>query len=306
MFPQSLTDWASSVHYFKAVLENIDTGVALIEGAERRIVLVNGALCAILGVTRDQLIGARRPLLIDRLSALSADPDQIAESIGAIPPTGAYDESSEFTLERPVRRVIAWSARPVPIPSGIGQLCLFRDITAQTELTRQYMRDALVDPLTGLGNRRAADDVLQRELNRATRSGRPFSIAVFDVDGFKRVNDEGGHQAGDGVLKAVARVLRDELRACDTAARLGGDELLVTLPYVSVEGAVHVAERIRARAEGLDAATGLGVTLSSGVAEWRPGQTTTELLAEADARLYEAKRRGKNRVFAGELPATAR
>jgi diguanylate cyclase (GGDEF)-like protein len=159
-------------------------------------------------------------------------------------------------------------------------------------------RQALVDGLTGLANRRAASDALHAEAARAERLGTPLSVVLADLDGFKDVNDAHGHAVGDAVLRAFAAVLRETLRESDVAGRWGGEEFLLLLPGADEEGAAQLAERVRvALAErGIPSAPELRVTASFGVAEYAGETNTEELVAAADGALYRAKRAGKDRV----------
>jgi diguanylate cyclase (GGDEF)-like protein len=163
------------------------------------------------------------------------------------------------------------------------------------ELARLARRDAL----TGLPNRRALEEELARETARARRAGTALSAVALDVDRFKLVNDAHGHAAGDAVLAAVAARAAAALRAGDVLARIGGEEFAALLPGAELERAAEVAERIRARvAEAPIEAAGraLAVTVSLGCAALAAGEDGGALLARADARLYEAKRAGRNRV----------
>jgi diguanylate cyclase (GGDEF)-like protein len=159
-------------------------------------------------------------------------------------------------------------------------------------------RQALVDGLTGLANRRAASDALHAEAARAERLGTALSVVLADLDGFKDVNDAHGHAVGDAVLRAFAEVLRETLRESDLAGRWGGEEFLLLLPGADEEGAAQLAERVRiAVAErGIPGVPGLRVTASFGVAEYAGETNTEELVAAADGALYRAKRAGKDRV----------
>ena len=163
-------------------------------------------------------------------------------------------------------------------------------------------RQALVDELTGLANRRQGDDALALELARTGRGGGPVGLILADLDDFKSVNDAHGHLTGDSVLRAFADTLRETVREIDVAIRWGGEEFGVILPDTDVEGAGQVAERIRAalNGRGLTASNGapLRVTASFGVASFVPGMTADELIEAADDALYEAKREGKDRVVA--------
>jgi diguanylate cyclase (GGDEF)-like protein len=176
-------------------------------------------------------------------------------------------------------------------------------------LHRIVERQALVDDLTGLANRRQAERTLDVELTRGNRFGTPVSVALVDLDNFKGVNDVYGHQAGDAVLREVAHALVGALRQFDVAARWGGEEFLLVLPGTDAAGATRVAERLRAavasRAVPTAGGAVLRVTASFGVASHPPAASREELVATADEALYEAKRTGKNRVVTGGAAATA-
>jgi diguanylate cyclase (GGDEF)-like protein len=156
------------------------------------------------------------------------------------------------------------------------------------------------DPLTGLANRRAFEEALRREVARARRSGAPLAVAALDVDHFKRVNDAHGHAAGDAVLAAVAARAAAALRAGDLLARVGGEEFAALLPGAGLAAAVEVAGRVRAAIAGAPVeADGrpVEVTASLGCAALEPAdEDGAALLARADARLYQAKRAGRDRV----------
>lgn len=175
-------------------------------------------------------------------------------------------------------------------------------------LHRMVERQALVDGLTGLANRRQADEALATEIARTERLGGPVGLILADVDDFKAVNDRFGHPTGDAVLRDLAETLRENVREIDTAARWGGEEFAVILPGTDLEGAAQVAERIRAAlAEremlSLDGAP-LRVTASFGVATSDATTTVQQLIEAADEALYRAKRAGKDRVYAGTDPVT--
>jgi diguanylate cyclase (GGDEF)-like protein len=161
-------------------------------------------------------------------------------------------------------------------------------------------RQALVDDLTGISNRRGCEDALAHEIARAGRMGTPFTLVVADLDDFKRINDVHGHEAGDDVLREFASVLRLTLRESDLPGRWGGEEFVLLLPGTDAQGGVHLAERVRATLrersfEGRDGAV-FGVTCSFGVAQLQPGEGDRRLFGEADQALYQAKKLGKDRV----------
>ncbi len=156
------------------------------------------------------------------------------------------------------------------------------------------------DPLTGLPNRRAFEEDLAREAARAGRTAAPLAVVVLDVDRFKGVNDVHGHAAGDAVLRAVALRVASAIRAGDVLARIGGEEFGTLLPGADLTRAAEAAERMRATLAGTPVeAAGhvLAVTASFGCAALAAGEAPDALVARADARLYEAKRAGRDRVM---------
>jgi diguanylate cyclase (GGDEF)-like protein len=173
-------------------------------------------------------------------------------------------------------------------------------------LHRIVERQALVDGLTGLANRRQCEETLADELARLERFGGSLAVVVADLDWFKDVNDRYGHPAGDAVLREFATLLQETLRDIDLAGRWGGEEFLLILPGTDLAGAAQVAERVRVALAGrivLSAdGTPIPVTASFGVAASPPAATASELFAAADAAMYEAKRAGKNRVETAPEP----
>jgi diguanylate cyclase (GGDEF)-like protein len=166
------------------------------------------------------------------------------------------------------------------------------------------------DGLTGLANRRHCEERLLIEIARSERYETPLAIILCDIDEFKAANDTHGHAFGDLVLQRFADVLRETLRDIDISSRWGGEEFLIVLPGTTLEGAVEAAERIRtafALLELADEDSTERMTASFGVAEFESGLGALDLVRAADAALYEAKRRGKNRVTtAGETAAVER
>src|SRR6059036_3282594 len=164
---------------------------------------------------------------------------------------------------------------------------------------------AAVDGLTGLATYRVLRDRLASEMARSDRTGDPFAVLFVDLDNFKKVNDEFGHEAGNEVLRGAARECGAHIRTTDLAARYGGDEFVLVLVRTRVEGALGVADKVRATVEGMGRTLGYPeglVTVSVGVAEFVPGRgpETEDVLVAADRALYRAKASGRNQVATGE------
>jgi diguanylate cyclase (GGDEF)-like protein len=260
-----------------------------------------------LGATHDpdQLM---RLIVEAAIEATSASGGVLVGSGGKLVKAGYPDKGSE-RIEVPLR---AGSI-------NFGSLILFGDefededrVTAvslashavvaldNARLHRIVERQAMIDGLTGLPNRRQCEETLADELARVERFGGPLSVVVADLDWFKDINDRYGHPAGDTVLREFAELLQETVRDVDLAGRWGGEEFLLILPGTDLPGGAQVAERIRVALAGrivlaVDG-TPMPVTASFGVAATLPEMTASELFAAADAAMYEAKRAGKNRV----------
>jgi len=152
------------------------------------------------------------------------------------------------------------------------------------------------DPLTGVRNRRALDEVLGGMFAMKTRYDQAFSVVIFDIDHFKRINDEQGHLTGDRVLRTFAALLSDSVRETDVVARYGGEEFVIIMPQTDLEAASAFCDRLRSRVER-NVIAELRVTVSGGVATAHDGDDTRSLLNRADEALYHAKEGGRNRIY---------
>lgn len=191
-----------------------------------------------------------------------------------------------------------------------------RELSAQVsiktrELKQQatnFERQARIDQLTGLANRRAFDEWLAEEFRRSKSDDRPLSLVIMDLDHFKKINDEYSHLIGDEVMRMVADVLRKHVRTGDQAARWGGEEFTLTFGGINGEQAARISERIRESIETTDfgrLAPGLGLTASFGVSDSGQAGNYEDLLRQADQALFKAKAEGRNRVVKhvkGQLP----
>lgn len=173
-------------------------------------------------------------------------------------------------------------------------------LSALRERNEALRRLSTTDALTALANRMSLEQALRREVARRSRGGEVFSVLLLDLDHFKHVNDRFGHAEGDAVLRRIAGILRREVRAPDLAGRWGGEEFVVICPHADPAGAFTLAERVRAAVE-TELFPGVGrQTVSIGLAGHLVEEGAEGLMARADAALYAAKTRGRNRVVAAE------
>lgn len=163
---------------------------------------------------------------------------------------------------------------------------------------------SLTDELTGLPNRRAFQRRLEDEIARANRYGYPLTLAVIDLDEFKQINDSYGHAVGDRILQEYSSSILSIFRRLDMVARYGGEEFAVLLPNTDLHGAMRALHKVKGRVPEVQVQTEAGSlklpTFSAGVSSYHPGETSETFVSRTDAALYEAKRRGRNRVEAAD------
>ena len=212
-----------------------------------------------------------------------------------------YRAKTEFSAQRMVTAVIA-ALRAYALFTEIDRLNLELEHRVAMR-TAELERLAMLDPLTGAGNRRHLDDRAARELADRESGERPIGVVLVDLDHFKQINDRWGHAAGDEVLKEFVRTTRSLLRTGDFLARLGGEEFVVLLPDMSLQAATDVAERIRREVEKRVVTVGeahIRMTASLGVATIARDEPLDRALVRADRAVYAAKRDGRNRVQQAE------
>lgn len=224
-------------------------------------------------------------------------------------PTHPYDQVVRY-LHRDGHTV--WvRCRGIAIRDDQGRpvrmLGAHNDLTAAKELEERLRRMASEDPLTGLANRRGFEDHGRWAVANLRRTGEPLSVAILDLDHFKRINDTYGHHAGDEVLVACATAIQDTTRQNDVAARWGGEEFIVMLHRADVDGSMELAERLRSAISQIDLVRG-GITASVGTSTFPPDEPGTEAsqlerrIMAADRALYAAKQAGRDRcVHSGQL-----
>ena len=269
-----------------------------------------------LGLLGDALAATHEPkvllpvVLRAFVGASGASGGRVLEAGDEVARTGDWEKAAEPVIVEisgadPLRVVELYgiTAKPDPVRDA-----LMHSLAAQAQTALENARlhevveqQASTDELTQLANRRRFMEVLERERRRINRFGGSLAVVLADLDDFKHINDRFGHQAGDAVLVMCAEVMRAELRDVDLPARIGGEEFAIVLPETDLDGAISLAERIRASLEERRLRFGHGrpvrVTASFGVATQRAGEDA-DLLVLSDAALYRAKRRGKNRVVA--------
>lgn len=254
------------------------------------------------------VFSSRKPLLVrdtTRVPGLTPRSQRYqTPSFMAVPIVADSDALGVVTLAdrldgRPFTRGDLAATRVI---SAVSSLALVRE--RLTRLSDELAHTAAVDALTGMFNRRYLHRRLHAELERSRRTGLPVALLMLDVDTFKSINDQMGHQAGDAVLRKVAEIVRRSVRASDVCTRYGGDEFSIIVPE-NARSAVQTAERIRQRVEAfrwesLGLPPAAHVTVSIGACVEVMGEAAESLVGRADQYLYEAKARGRNRVYAGE------
>jgi diguanylate cyclase (GGDEF)-like protein/PAS domain S-box-containing protein len=273
--------------------------IVMITGADQRIVYVNGAFTRVTGYTPDEALG-RKPSFLQGPDTSQGTRVDLHHAIEK-----GHRVSAEILNYRKSGEPYWVDVSIVPVSSSAGAIAhwiaIERDITARKAQEQETARLAMEDHLTGLPNRRAAEARLQVEFSRARREGSAFAVALMDVDRFKLVNDQYGHQAGDLALTHLAKLLARNMRGGDWIARWGGEEFLGCLHALDARGALIAAERARklVRGQPVKLPQGdLSLTISTGIALCGPESDSLDaVLASADALLYQAKQSGRDQVL---------
>lgn len=221
---------------------------------------------------------------------------QLNEVIGAqilTVPTEVYRKAFTASRQQFEQVLLVIFGLLLLVSNLVLQRLMVKPVHAQQQALQKL---ADTDALTGLGNRRHFSSALDQAIGTADHASPSLVLLALDLDHFKAVNDGHGHAAGDRVLQHLAELLKRDCRPGETLARLGGEEFALLLPGIDAEHAAQRAEALRAACESLDVGLGRPVTLSVGLAPWRPGETSSVLMQRADAALYRAKSEGRNRV----------
>ena len=278
----------------RTLFETAPVPLILSNIAERKVILANRRATDLFAVPAAGVVGRDTP-------DFYYDPKDRERLLEMLSTKGVYN-NEEVRLRAADGRLF-WalmSGRVIEYEGKSAVLTGVLDVTHQKELENALRELAATDSLTGASNRRAFMAAADKELTRSNRSGQPLSILYLDLDHFKGVNDAHGHAVGDEVLVGFSSATREELRAIDVFARIGGEEFAILLPDTPSKGAMALAERIRARVKALEWLDGrLRVTTSVGVAQRASGETLDQVLRRADRALYAAKQQGRDRVVQG-------
>jgi diguanylate cyclase (GGDEF)-like protein/PAS domain S-box-containing protein len=296
--------------HFRLLAEQSSDMVSRI-GLDNRLLYVSPSCARITGWSPEELLGT------SAVAGIHADDMERVEQAIAALKNGEAEEARFVYRQRHRDKGDIWAEAALHVTRASdsgevdGVVAVVRDMTEQKDLQDKLASLATTDGLTGLANRRAFDERLAEEWTRARRDGTQISLLLIDVDQFKKFNDHYGHQAGDGCLRALGRILSAQARRpADLAARYGGEEFAVLLPNTGPDGCAEVGEGIREALHDLAMLHTQNppsrlVTASIGAATSLPSQTAPDcntLVAGADRALYSAKDSGRDRmVMSGQV-----
>lgn len=269
------------------LLSALPVGVIIIDPETRRIERANLEAAAMVGADPEEVVGKT-------CRELFPDASHRCPFENACPET---DRSEELLLCRDGTKIpVLKTAKRLRTGGGEKLVETLVDLTDRKRLEEELYWLSVTDHLTGAYNRRYFVEMLEREVERARRSSRFFSLVMFDLDRFKTINDRFGHAAGDWVLKSIVSAVKCRLRKADCLARWGGEEFVILLADTGVKGAAVLAEELRRRLSEMEMA-GVGqVTASFGVTGSFPGDTVDTITQRVDSALYQAKGNGRNCV----------
>lgn len=272
------------------VVDYIEDGICVLD-TSNQIVDANMALLKILGLHISDMLGQQAEVRLPFWKHV-VDSEKTGQPIAAAEIIRSAKTYSFDIDVIPIRRKDG---------NLIGRLVTLHDVTERKSLMAIVEQMAITDAVTGLYNRRYFDQRARDEMERAQRYQHPLAVMMLDLDGFKQINDNHGHGAGDDALVSIANILQDSVRKIDTLARFGGDEFILLLPETNLDEALKVAERIRSSVAGNTSTEDLGeykITVSIGLACIDNGKSISmeEITQNADLALYKAKREGGNRV----------
>jgi diguanylate cyclase (GGDEF)-like protein len=254
--------------YMRAVLGQLECGVMVVD-PDRQVVLANDAFAEMLGTELEGIAGMMRDDVIDRLALRSTDAPRVFCAI-LLPGSGTAPRGIDVELRSP-RRVVRWASKPVQLPSGTGEIVYCTDVTDSVDLAYERAQLARMDKVTGLTNRRGAEEAIAREVSRSLRTGVALSFAMLKV-----------HARFAAVLPEIARVLEATARGSDVVARWDDDRFLVVLPDADFPGAKVFAERAERYLASLPIE---GLEVRCGLATRAWDETAAAAIARAEAML---------------------
>ncbi|MFI5120379.1 MAG: sensor domain-containing diguanylate cyclase [Thermoanaerobaculia bacterium] len=291
-------------HFFKDLIDNLTEGIYFLDRS-RRITYWNRGAERLTGYPAEEVLGR---FCSDGLLQHMDPQGRLLCNDGCPMEATMHDgcdRAADVFLHHKQGHRVPITVRATPIRGIDGEIVgaieVFNDISGQVlaaERIRELEALSLIDALTGAGNRRYAEIQLASRLAEKNRYGLPVGLLFLDLDRFKSVNDRYGHAAGDDVLRVVGKTLSSALRVGDFLGRWGGEEFVVLIGGLDAPRLNEAGQRLRALVahSSVPAVPGLEVTVSVGITEARTDDTMASLVARADARMYEAKRRGRDRV----------
>jgi diguanylate cyclase (GGDEF)-like protein/PAS domain S-box-containing protein len=294
--------------FHKKLLDRLYDGVYFVN-VERQITYWNEAATTLTGYSAPEALGKH---CFDNF-LMHVDEQGCALCMNGCPLTNTMGDGqpreAEVFLKHKLGHRVPVCVRVTPITDDAGGILgaveVFSDASRKKDVERrvdELENLAFCDPLTGISNRRYTTLKVEQALQEHQQFGRPFGVMMIDIDEFKQVNDIGGHDTGDAILRAVSRTLVHSLRSVDTVGRWGGDEFLVILADVTQKSLRQLAERCRRliaqSAVPMDD-VGVHVTVSIGAALIRADQAAGTAIKKADQLMYQSKAAGRNRVTTG-------
>ncbi|MDT8879210.1 diguanylate cyclase [Halomonas saccharevitans] len=296
---EDITERKRQENELKLMATAFETGQAtLITDADMRIERANQAFTNITGYREHEVLG-KTPRIF---KSGRHSPDFYAKLWDALLETGHWQ--GEIWNRNKYGDIYPLWQSITAVSDDAGRIrnfvSVFHNIAERKRMEDELERQATLDHLTGAYNRRAFDTALRQAIFQAELSDETFSLLIFDIDHFKYVNDQHGHDTGDAILKQLADRVSGNLRSTDVLSRWGGEEFTILLPDTRLRGSRVFAERLRGQiAESR--LHGLRITISMGITEYRPGDDMDSMLVRADEALYRAKSMGRNCVVADEM-----
>ncbi len=272
---------------------------------DRRISFWNSAAQRITGYSAEEVLGSKCHDSILRHMEIDGYDCEVRSPLSATMEDGKVREANVLVHHKHGYRLpVQVRTSPVRDEQGaiVGAVQIFTDNSNAVQILaalEKLKQDVLVDPLTGVGNRRLADMSLDSRLHDWQTHYRSFGVLFMDVDHFKSINDRYGHKTGDDVLRMVGKTVSSVFRKVDTVARWGGEEFVAILPSIRLPALATIAERVRtavARSFLMEGGERIGVTLSIGGTIAESGDTAESIITRADAQMYRSKACGRNLV----------